>query len=163
MAKGTFDKEDRKKGKRRGPRKAAREENAKANGNEEPAKAAKPKGTRKSAAERAAEKEEKDKQAAKGARKALRKAVKKAVKEQCAMIARTLVDATQKGNMRSTAVVLSMIEKKKKGGEGAKRHGGLTAADLLGSEEEWEGETAEAMEKQGSGIGEQGLEAVQSL
>jgi len=151
MAKGTFDKREGKRGKGGRPRKAASKENAKASvSGAEPAAAEKPKQTRNGAADRAAEKEKEEKQATKGVRKALRKAVKKAVKKECEKIAQALVKETQKGNMRSTAVVLSMIEKRKKDSEGAKRHGGLTAADLLGSEEEWESETAEAMEKQGT-------------
>jgi hypothetical protein len=139
MATGTFDKKDE-KGKKRGrPKKAAGEENAKADeSGVEPAIAEKPKRPRKSAAEKAAEKEEQEKEAAKGARKVLRKAVKKAVKKKCDLIAKALVEETQKGNMRSTAMMLSLMEKKE-GDESAMRHGGLTAADLAGSEEEWEG------------------------
>jgi hypothetical protein len=136
MAKSAFDKEDG-KGKKRGRPKAASEESAKAD--EELRAPEKPKRPRRNAAERAAEKGEEEKQAAKGTRKTLRKAVKKVVKKECEKIARALVEETQKGNMRSTAVMLSMIEKKSD--EGSARHGGLTAADLLGSEEEWEGET----------------------
>ena len=145
MATGSFDKKDG-KGKKRGrPKRVASEENAKTGeSGGEPATAEKPKRPRKSAAEKAAEKEERETQASKGARKALRKAVKKVVKEECDRIAKALVDGTEKGNMRSTAVMLAMIEKKKKDDEGAMRHGGLTAADLAGSEEEWEEETGNA-------------------
>jgi hypothetical protein len=145
MAKSTFDKKDGKSKKRGRPKKAASEENAKAEeSGGEPAAAEKAKRTKKTAAERAAEKEEEAKQAAKGARKALRKAVKKKVFDESIKIAETLVDKMIEGNMRSTAVVLSMIEKKQKDDEGLTRHGGLTAADLLGSEEEWDGETENA-------------------
>jgi len=79
-------------------------------------------------------------------RKVLRKAVKKELKQKTGKIAESLVNKVIDGNVRSTEVIFSLIEENKGDDEAEKRHGGLTAADLLGSEEEWESETAEAME-----------------
>jgi hypothetical protein len=84
----------------------------------------------------------------KKARKALRKAMKNAVREKSAQIATALVNEVINGDKRSADMMISFIEKKKKDGGTSSRHGGLTAADLLGSEEEWEGESYEAMEGQ---------------
>lgn len=75
------------------------------------------------------------------------------------------------GDKRSTEMMLSLIQKKKNKGDGvSKRHGGLTTADLLGSEDEWESESFEAVEgksetgmggrepeNQGAGTKDQGL------
>jgi hypothetical protein len=150
MANRAFDKKDGKSTKRGRPKKAGKETAKAGESGQEPTAEEKPKRTKKSAAKRTAEKEQEGNQATKGARKALRKAVKKAVKEECDRIAKALVEQTKKGNTRSTEMMISLIEKKKDD-EGSKRHGGLTAADLLGSEEEWESESAEAMEGQASG------------
>jgi hypothetical protein len=90
----------------------------------------------------------KDGRKGKKARKALRKAMKNAVREKSAQIATALVNEVINGDKRSADMMISFIEKKKKDGGTPNRHGGLTAADLLGSEEEWEGESYEAMEGQ---------------
>jgi hypothetical protein len=82
------------------------------------------------------------------ARKLLRKAVKDAIRSQGKEVATALLQKVVDGDKRSTEMMFSLIEKKKKGGALSSRHGGLTAADLLGSEEEWESETDEAMEGQ---------------
>jgi hypothetical protein len=58
--------------------------------------------------------EEDEKEESKGAKKALRHAVKKVVKENSGPIADALVKETENGDMRSAAMVLSLIEKKKK-------------------------------------------------
>jgi hypothetical protein len=81
----------------------------------------------------------------KKARKALKKAVKRQVAEKSESIAKTLVNGFVDGNMRSAAIVMDLVEEKKKDGEKKKRDG-LTAAELLGSEEQWESESFEAME-----------------
>jgi hypothetical protein len=64
-------------------------------------------------AERKATKKD-DKKKRKGAKKALRHAVQREVKENCGQIAVTLVSQTQKGDMRSAAMVIDLMEKKKK-------------------------------------------------
>jgi len=162
MAKGTVDKKDGKQGKRGRPRKAA----STGRGAEKASRGAAADEALSSGAESGTKEEkkeekkkhgkntgEKEKDEEKKARKALRRAVKEKVRDESTRIAETLVKKMIEGNMESTAVVLSMIEKKKDG-EGSKKHDGLTAADLLGSEEEWEEETAEAMERQGTqGLG----------
>ncbi len=81
-------------------------------------------------------------------RKVLRQAVKEAIRAKSTEIAKALVHKVVDGDKRSTEMMFSLIEKKKKGGALSSRHGGLTAADLLGSEEEWESETDEAVEGQ---------------
>jgi len=80
-------------------------------------------------------------------RKALRKAVKEEIRLQRKKIATALVKKVAEGDKRCTEMMFSLIEKKKKGDNGASRHGGMTTADLLGSEEQWEDESAEAMER----------------
>jgi hypothetical protein len=92
--------------------------------------------------------EEKGEERHESARRALRKAVKDAVRKRKKKIAEALIDKLIDGNKDCAERVFSFIEKKKKGGALSSRHGGLTAADLLGSEEEWESETDEAMEGQ---------------
>jgi hypothetical protein len=80
------------------------------------------------------------------AKKALRKAVKKQIRAQSDAIALALVNKVANGDKRCTEMMFSLIEKKKKDDDGAGRNGGLTTADLLGSEEQWEDETCEALE-----------------
>jgi hypothetical protein len=88
------------------------------------------------------------------AEKALRKAVNAEMRIEADRIAKALVEKVVKGDKLSTDMMLSLIEKKKKSGEASKRHGGLTAADLLGSEDEWESESFEAVEgKSETGMG----------
>ena len=128
------------------PKKTAGAVNAKAEENNGKAAAAE-KPPKRSAAEKAAEKaakkEKEEKEAGKGARKALRNAVKKVVKAGCEKIALRLLEETEKGNMRSTSMMLSLMEKKKdKDGE----YDGPSEAELLGSEEQWEDESALARE-----------------
>lgn len=79
------------------------------------------------------------------ARKVLVSAVEDEVIDQSSKIAKTLVNGVVDGNIQTTDLVISMIEKKKDE-DGSERHGGLTTADLLGSEDVWESETFEAME-----------------
>lgn len=55
-----------------------------------------------------------DRKKRKGAKKALRHAVQREVKEKCGKIAETLVNQTQDGDMRSAAMVIDLMEKKKK-------------------------------------------------
>jgi hypothetical protein len=73
-----------------------------------------------------------DKKKRKGARKALRHAVQREVKENCGGIAQTLVNQTQKGDMRSAAMVMDLMEKKKKkDGEGDAQPEGPSLAEQL--------------------------------
>jgi len=73
-----------------------------------------------------------DKKKRKGARKALRHAVQREVKENCGGIAQTLVNQTQKGDMRSAAMVIDLMEKKKKkDGEGSAEPDGPSLAEQL--------------------------------
>lgn len=67
----------------------------------------------------------------KGARKALRHAVQREVKENCGLIASSLVSQTQLGNMRSADMVMALMEKKKKGGEGDAEPEGPSLAEQL--------------------------------
>jgi hypothetical protein len=67
----------------------------------------------------------------KGARKALRHAVQKEVKENCGKIAGTLVTQTRGGDMRSAAMVMDLMEKKKKDGEGETEPEGPSLAEQL--------------------------------
>jgi hypothetical protein len=90
--------------------------------------------------------EDADGQKPKKAMKALRKAVKDEIRARSEAIAEALVSKVANGDKRCTEMMFSLIEKKKKNDNGASRHGGLTAADLLGSEDQWESETYEAME-----------------
>ena len=90
-------------------------------------------------------KEEEQKKQGKKARKALKKALKKQVEERSESIAKSLVSGLVDGNMRSAAIVLGFMEKKKKD-SGKKKKDGPSLAELLGSEEQWESETFEAME-----------------
>jgi len=81
------------------------------------------------------------------ARKVLRRAVEAEVIDQSSEIARALVKGVTDGNIRTTELVISMIDKKEKDGDGSERHGGVTAADLLGSDDVWESETYEALDE----------------
>jgi len=81
------------------------------------------------------------------AKKALRKAVKQEIRSRSEEIAQSLVRQVIEGDKRSTEMMFSLIDTHKDA-DGPRRHGGLTAADLLGSEEEWDSETPEAMERQ---------------
>lgn len=94
------------------------------------------------------QKEKEEKKEGKGkkkARKALKKAVKKEVEVQSELIAKSLVKGMAEGNKFSAGLVMSFVEKKKDDG-GKKKKDGPTAAELLGSEEQWGGESFEAME-----------------
>ncbi len=113
-------------------------------------------GRKKAAAKKAAKGKPKtpepdDKTKRKGAKKALREAVKKVVKEQCEGIARSLVNRTKDGDMRSAKLVLSLMERKKL--EGDEASDGPSAAELLASEPEWD---EEEEKKQEAGNKEQG-------
>lgn len=107
------------------------------------------------AAERAAKKEKKEKEEARGARKALRNAVKKVVKAKCGSIAQKLIEETERGNMRSASIVISLMEKKKD--KNGKNDDGPSEAELLGSEEQWKDESPLATEAT-SEVGEGGRE-----
>jgi hypothetical protein len=88
----------------------------------------------------------------KGARKALRHAVKAAVKEQKTKIAKTLVDKAMEGNTRSAEMMLELMHKKKKDGEGGKKkkQKGASWAQLLALEDEYD-KSAEGDEKKAEG------------
>jgi hypothetical protein len=66
-----------------------------------------------------------------GAGKALRHAVQREVKEKCGQIAVTLVSQTRGGDMRSAAMVMDLMEKKKKDGEGETEPDGPSLAEQL--------------------------------
>jgi len=72
-----------------------------------------------------------DKKKRKGAKKALRHAVQREVKEKCGKIAETLVNQTQGGDMRSADMVMALMEKKKRGGEGDAESDGPSLAEQL--------------------------------
>jgi hypothetical protein len=105
------------------PRKDGGEDaEAAANGDEKAA-------TEKPGGGKATEEDEKAKR--KGAKKALRHAVKEAVKENREEIADSLVTQAAKGDVRCTAMVLSLMEKKKKDGEDDDDWDGPGLADIL--------------------------------
>ncbi len=138
------------------PRKARGKDNAKAGGADnaevsgmggEEAAGKKPKSSTKATnpkrgGKKAAEKIEKEEY--KGARKALRHWVKKVVKAKCDKIAVSLVNKTEDGDMRSAAMVLALMEKKKKDGEDDSGWEGLSVAEKLTLEPRWN----EEMEKE---------------
>ena len=88
----------------------------------------------------ATEKDEKAKR--KGAKKALRHAVKEAVKENREEIADSLVTQAAKGDVRCTAMMLSLMEKKKKDGEDDDDWDGPGLADILVPGQLWREKTA---------------------
>jgi len=92
----------------------------------------------------------------KGARKKLRHAVKAVVKVNSALLAEKLVSKAQKGDMRGTEMMLSLIEKKKQSNEAKKKkkREGPSWAELLASEPEWD-ESMEEDRDQGSGVRDQ--------
>ena len=71
------------------------------------------------------------KQKHKGAGKALRHAVQREVKENCGKIAVRLVKQTRDGDLRSAAMVMDLMEKKKKDGEGDTEPEGPSLAEQL--------------------------------
>jgi hypothetical protein len=166
MAKSTVDKKEEKKSRKKGgPKKSSRSsggrKEARAEENGEAAAAERPKRKTPNAAKKKP-KEEREKQAIKGAQKALRKAVKKVVRKECEKIASALLEETQKGNLRSATMMISLIEKNNGNGEGSAKHDGLTADDLPGSEEGWESESWIAQEgKPQTGAGKPETEGVQ--
>jgi len=99
------------------------------------------------------------------------------VAENSEELAKLLLKDALKGKMESARLLVTLSEKKeqlparrRRGQSWAEkltaepewdptrddRHGGLTAADLKGSEEDWENETAEAMENRERGSGSAG-------
>jgi hypothetical protein len=74
----------------------------------------------------------------KGARKALRHAVKKAVKENCGPIAARLVKKAESGDTKSAELMVSLMEKKKKGGDGDFDYDGPSLAEQLAAEPSWD-------------------------
>jgi hypothetical protein len=88
-----------------------------------------------------------EKEEHKGARKALRHAVQREVKENCGKIAERLVNDTQNGDIRSTEMVLSLMEKKKKDGdEDDDGQDGPSLAEQLAAGPSWD-EVQEARRK----------------
>ena len=98
----------------------------------------------------------------------LKKAADRAVAENSEELAKLLLKDALKGKMGSARLLVTLAEKKeqlparRRRGQfwadeitaellGEERHGGLTAADLPRSEENWENETAEAMENRERG------------
>ncbi len=89
----------------------------------------------------------------------LMKAADRAVAENSAKLAGLLLEDALKGKVACARLLVALSErmdetKKKKleaKDRSKMRHGGLTAADLLGSEENWESETDDAMEGDDSG------------
>ncbi len=90
------------------------------------------------------EKEEKEKKAGKGAKKALRHAVKAVVREDCTGFATSLMSQAKDGKIRSTEIMLLLMEKKKKDGENDVGWDGLSIAGKLAAEPEWNEEMAKA-------------------
>ncbi len=88
--------------------------------------------------EKQREKEKKEKEAGKGARKALRHAVKAVVRTGCTGFAGSLMNQAKDGNVRSTEIMLSLMEKKKKDGEDDDGDGGLSLAERLAAEPSWD-------------------------
>jgi hypothetical protein len=107
----------------------------------------------------------------------LKKAADRVVAENSEELAKLLLKDALKGKMESARLLVTLSEKKeqlparrRRGQSWAEkltaepewdptrddRHGGLTAADLKGSEEDWENETAEAMENRERGSGSAG-------
>ncbi|MFZ0339206.1 MAG: hypothetical protein WAL45_14320 [Terracidiphilus sp.] len=94
----------------------------------------------------------------KGARKKLRDAVKAVVKNKSVAIAETLVRKVEKGDMRGTEVVLSLIEKKKQGKDAQKKvRSGPSWAELLASEPEWDESMEDDKKPAEVGGGDKGL------
>ena len=89
------------------------------------------------------------KKRAKGAKKALRLEVRVKVKENCKEFAKQLVDHASNGDMRSAAMAISLMDKKKKNGEDHDWDG-PSIAELLAAEPPWEED-----KEQGSGNKEQ--------
>ncbi len=81
----------------------------------------------------------------KGAKKKLRHWVKKAVKEHSPELAAKLVEDAEQGDLRCTALVVELIEKKKKGG-GSDEGNEPSLAEQLMAEPTWE-EVLEARRK----------------
>ncbi len=94
----------------------------------------------------------------KGARKKLRHAVKAVVKVKSEVIAKKLVNKAEKGDIRGTEMMLSLIEKKQgKNPKKKKKRSGPSWAELLASEPEWdesmESDSEEPAEDGGPGLG----------
>jgi hypothetical protein len=71
--------------------------------------------------------------------KVLRKAVKAAIRERSSEIANSLIDTTTiDGDLHGVEMLLSLAKKKKD--EDDDEHDGMSAVELLGSEEQWEDE-----------------------
>jgi hypothetical protein len=96
------------------------------------------------AEEKRKEKEEKEKKEGKGAKKALRHAVKAVVRKGCTGFATSLMREAKDGKIRSTEIMLSLMEKKKKDGENDVGWDGLSIAAKLAAEPEWDEEMAKA-------------------
>ena len=90
------------------------------------------------------EKEEKEKKVGKGAKKALRHAVKAVVREDCTGFATSLMSQAKDGKIRSTEIMLQLMEKKKKDGENDAGWDGLSIAGKLAAEPEWDEAMAKA-------------------
>lgn len=89
------------------------------------------------------EKEEKEKKEGKGAKKALRHAVKAVVRKDCTGFATSLMSQARGGEIRSTEIMLSLMEKKKDG-EDDTEWDGLSVAGRLAAAPEWDEEMAKA-------------------
>jgi hypothetical protein len=98
----------------------------------------------------------------------LRSSASKVVSENSEKLVNLLLEDAKKGKMESARLLVKLAEesdppktRKRRGPSLAdklaaepqweERHGGLSIDDLPGSEENWEAETAEAMERQGLG------------
>jgi hypothetical protein len=96
------------------------------------------------AEEKRKEKEEKEKKEGKGAKKALRHAVKAVMRKGCTGFATSLMSQAKDGKIRSTEIMLSLMEKRKKDGENDVGWDGLSIAAKLAAEPEWDEEMARA-------------------
>ncbi len=147
MGKCRLDEDEKKSKAAKAPKKTGGTNRAKAGGSGGKKAAAKKRATGKPKTP-----EPDDKAEYRGAKKALRRAVKKVVKAKCDAIAQTLVEKTEGGDMRSAALVITLMDKKKDGGDD-EASDGPSAAELLASEPEWD---EEAEKKQETGNREQG-------
>jgi hypothetical protein len=76
-----------------------------------------------------------------GAKRVLRHAVKEEVIKESALLAKTLVGKAKEGNVRSTEIMLSLIDHPKKDSRDTQKEpGGFSAENLPPSEPEWDEE-----------------------
>jgi len=87
----------------------------------------------------------------KAQKKELRKALKNAVRVQSKEIAESLITSAMNGDMRGAQVLIKAVAPERKTRAAKKKWSGPSAAELLASEPEWEGDEAEGAAGMGSG------------